>query len=599
MKKWFLLLVSSVFFVNALAATPLPANDVFQTSVNQLDPNTFMINWQIKPGYFLYSDRIHISAPQDSNVHLGDIRFPTPLKKTDHQGRTYTVYRDQLNLPIAVLGEHPGETLLNLSYQGCADDGFCYPPENATIKVGINNNLALMSTELISNDDSDVVAANPIHEDRFASVFTHHHWGMVLLSFFGFGLLLSFTPCVLPMVPVLSGIIVGHGSSLSTRKAFLLSLSYVLSMAVTYAIVGAIVARLGSNLQIIMQSPWAIGLFSFVFVLLALSMFGFFELKLPATWQNKLATISRSQSSGHYMSAAVMGCLSTLILSPCVTAPLIGALGYIASSGNVLLGSLSLFFLGLGMGTPLILIGTSAGRWLPEAGNWMNAVKAFFGVLLLAVAIFLLSRILPASLIMGLWAALLIFSGVYAGAFTPNHTNHGKFRQGFGIIMLVYGLLILIGASMGSSNPLQPLAVWSSKASMIERPVGQSIKTLNQLQKAIARANGKPIMLDFYADWCSSCLIMESTTFKDPGVLAALKQYVVLKIDVTANSAENKALLRKFNVIAPPTFLFLNKDGDELDQARVVGETSGTDFIKHLQQIKTLEKVDISPEKAV
>jgi thiol:disulfide interchange protein DsbD len=278
-----------------------------------------------------------------------------------------------------------------------------------------------------------------------------------------------------------------------------------------------------------------------------------------------------------------MGSLSTLILSPCVTAPLIGALGYIAHTGNIFLGSAALFFLGLGMGMPLLLIGTSAGKWLPKAGQWMNAVKAFFGVLMLAVALFLLERVLPATLVMALWAALLVFSGIFCGAFTPATTNHDKCRQGLGILLLLYGLLILIGASMGNTNPLQPLAHEAS-ANASPNVEKTTIKSLDALQQAIENAKGRPVMLDFYADWCSSCLHMEKTIFKDPRVESALKDFVVLKVDITANREQEKALLSQFDVVAPPTFLFLNKDGHEQPQLRLVGETSTNKFLAQLKE---------------
>lgn len=590
MKKWLLFSILCVAsFINY--ANPLPAAEIFQVATKRLDPNTFVINWQVKPGYFLYSDRIKITEQAETNTHLGIIRFPSALKKTDQQGRTYTIYRNQLSLPVAILGKQPGETLIDVHFQGCADEGFCYPPETKQIKLTIDNNLALSnaSMETVSTEFHSV-AQQPANE--IEAVFINHHWAIVILSFFGFGLLLSFTPCVLPMIPVLSGIIVGHGKDLSARKAFFLSLSYVLSMSITYAIVGAVVALLGNNLQIAMQSSWVISLFSLVFVLLALSMFGFYELRLPVSWQAKLASASRSQSSGHYLSAAVMGCLSTLILSPCVTAPLIGALGYIAHNGSIAFGSLTLFFLGLGMGTPLLLIGISAGKWLPKAGKWMKAVKAFFGVMLFAVAIYLLERILPGPLVMVLWACLLIFSGVYCGALTQALTNHDKFRQSLGLILLIYGLLVLIGASMGNTNPLQPLAGFQITSGTKNIP-SETVKTVSDLRQAIANAKGKSIMLDFYADWCTACRVMEATIFKDPRVEKALKDFVVLRVDITANKEQAKALLSQFNVVAPPTFLFFNKQGDEQTKLRLIGETSAIEFVKQLNQALRLDKATV------
>lgn len=586
MKKW-LSFAALIFasFINY--ASPLPAADVFQVQAKKIDPNTFTLNWQIKPGYFLYSDRIKLTEQPGSNIHLGTLRFPETLKKTDKRGRTYDIYRRQLSLPVPVLGEQPGETLVNLYFQGCSDDGFCYPPETRQIKLTIDTNLALSQVDMETQAVEEQAQTLQQPTNDIEAVFTNHNWMMVILSFFGFGLLLSFTPCVLPMVPVLSGIIVGHGATISTRKAFFLSLSYVLSMSVTYAIVGAVVALLGANLQIAMQSPWIISLFSLIFILLALSMFGYYELRLPVSWQAKLAGASQRQGGGHYLGAAAMGCLSTLILSPCVTAPLIGALSYIANTGNIILGSIALFFLGLGMGTPLLLIGMSAGKWLPKAGHWMNTVKTFFGVLLLAVAIYLLGRILPSPLVMALWASLLVFSGIYCGALSPAHSKQAKFGQGLGILLLVYGLLVLVGASMGGSNPLQPLTGLRVTAAAEGKHLGSShevIKTVDEAQQAITKARGKPVMIDFYADWCSSCKLMEATIFKDPRVEKALKDFVILKVDITANNKHDKALLNLFNVVAPPTFLFLNKNGDEQENLRLVGEASANKFLQQLQE---------------
>jgi thiol:disulfide interchange protein DsbD len=590
MKKWLILILYCCIPFIA-HATPLPAQEVFQVNVKKVDPNTFTVNWQIKPGYFLYSDRIKLTTQSDSNVHLGPLRLPVTLKKTDSLNHSYDVYRNELSIPIAILGDKPGESLVNLHYQGCADDGYCYPPEDKQIKLTIDKAQALSLITLeepLSQPNTKPTDA----DNNISLIFANHNWAMILLIFYGFGLLLSFTPCILPMVPVLSGIIVGHGQEMTTRKAFLLSLSYVLSMSATYALVGAVVALVGANLQISMQSPFAITLFSMVFILLALSMFGFYEFKLPDSWQAKISGSSRKRG-GHYIGAAIMGCLSTLILSPCVTAPLIGVLTYIAQSHNTLLGSLTLFVLSLGMGTPLLLIGTSAGKWLPEAGSWMNAVKFFFGILLIGVAVYLMSRILPASFIMGCWASLLIFSGIYAGALTYANTNIDKFCQGVGIILLGYGLLILIGTSMGTTNPLQPLI--NLQAASASPPINKAqILTLSNLEQSIAQAHGKPVMLDFYADWCTSCIVMEATTFKDPRVVEALSHFVIIKIDVTENNAENKKIINHYKIIAPPTFLFFSTTGKQLDKFSTVGEHSADEFLSVLSTV--LNKGELETE---
>jgi thiol:disulfide interchange protein DsbD len=583
MKKWLLFFICCFTTIIGYTA-PLPPAQIFQVKVKLVDLNTFTVDFQIKAQHFLYSNSIKLEPEQNNIMQLGPLRLPPTQEKTDKHGQKYTIYRDKVSIPIAILGNKPGKTSLQLSYQGCSDDGFCYPPEEQKIQLVINDKLELSQVSLPEAENKPATA--PVQpKGELSKIFENNNWAMILITFYGLGLLLSFTPCILPMVPVLSGIIIGHGKEITTRKAFFLSLSYVLSMSITYAIVGAIVALLGSNLQISMQSPWSIGFLSIIFVLLALSMFGFYEFKLPNSWQAKIGSTSRNQRGGHYLGAAIMGCLSTLILSPCVTAPLIGVLTYIAQTKNVLLGCLTLLVLGLGMGTPLLLIGTSAGKWLPESGSWMNTIKAFFGVLFIAVAILLVSRIAPAIASMALWASLLIFSGIYCGALAHSASNQEKFSQSVGIILLVYGILILIGASMGATNPLQPLTVSQAASAIPSKVVLHEALTLNQIKQKIIAARGKPVMLDFYADWCTACKVMDATTFQDPQVQTALEQFIVLKVDVTANSANDKKILNYFNVIAPPTFMFFDAKGMQHDELLVVGEVSTDEFLAKLNQV--------------
>lgn len=576
-------------------AEPLPADVVFQVNVQPHDPNSFLLHWHIKPNYFLYSDRIKLSTGTQDVLQLGDIQLPTSVKKIDRLGHEYNVYRNELLLTIPILGLKPGTAVMVLNFQGCSDAGFCYPPEQRNIQLTINQQLAVTSATFIQpiialkhtatiQASTKDLAHN--HND-IASIFTAHYWPFILLTFFGLGLLLTFTPCVLPMIPVLSGIIVGHKKALSTQKAFTLSLSYVLGMAGTYALVGIVVALLGKNLQVVMQSPIVIGALAFIFVLLALSMFGWYELKLPLSLQTKLAGITREQSRGHHLNAVIMGCLSTLVLSPCVTPPLVGVLGYIAETGNLLLGGAALFSLGLGMGAPLLLIGTSAGKYLPKAGYWMNAVKSFFGFLLLAVAIYLLNRIIPTQLSMVLWAVLFIISGVYAGAFTNGATHREKIHQSLGVILLTYGIVLFVGASMGNDNPLQPLAtkVYGASPKHASETMPLIATTPEELKQLLANSQGTPVILDFYADWCTSCKIMEKTTFTNPALQQALQKFIRIKVDVTRNQTEQQDLLKDFHVVAPPTFVFLNNQGEELTNFRLVGELSSEAFLQHLQAL--------------
>ena len=588
-------MLKTIFFLflslssQAFASTPPPPADaVFKLAVRVQDPNTFILDWQLKPGYFLYKDRIHLIEPETekSIITLTPVQLPKAKIKTDKQGKKLRVYRNHLLLPITVLGRTPGEMQLQVHAQGCSDGGFCYPPKISTIQLTIDKHLALTQTVIITPTQEPVLdkKITEIPGQNWDDTFSHHHWMITLAIFLGFGLLLSFTPCVLPMIPVLSGIIVGQGKNLSTRQAFLLSLSYVLSMSLTYAGVGAVVALMGQNLQLMMQSPGAIILFSLIFVLLSLAMFNVYELRLPLSWQAALARLSYHQARGHYVGAAIMGCLSTLILSPCVTAPLIGALGYIARSGNVLLGVSSLFALGFGMGIPLLLIGTSLGKWLPHAGAWMNTVKSLFGIILLGVAIDLMSRILPPVIIMGLWAILFIFSALFLGAFRRAKSNPARLIQGIALILLIYGILILIGTSLGHTNPWQPLVSSQSSDEKTSSVSFLTVKTQAEVQQAmdVARREGRPVMIDFYADWCRSCKAIESMLERDPRIQEAFKPFLLLKADITANDPASIALMKQWEVIAPPTFLFFNAKGDELADLRLIGESSVDEFLSML-----------------
>lgn len=579
--NFFLLVILTLLLPITASATsfnPPPANTVFQLHVKAHDPNTLLLTWDIKPGFFLYRDRISLDQPSNALIEFANIKLPSASTKTNSLNQTIPIYREHLKLPLGLVAQNPGETIITIHYQGCADDGFCYPPESRAIKLSINPKLALTHAELISLNQPKTISSPD-------SPFANHTWPITLLIFLGLGLLLSFTPCVLPMIPVLSGILVGHGKDLSTRKAFLLSLTYVLSMSLTYAAIGAAVTLMGENFQVLLQTPWAITLFSLLFVVLAFSMFGAYDLKLPVSWQAKLANVSYHQATGHYLGAAAMGCLSTLILSPCVTAPLIGALAYIAQTGNILLGTASLFFLGLGMGLPLLLVGASLGRWLPHAGNWMNTVKTIFGIMLLGIAIYLMSRLISPFITMLFWASLLVFSGITLGALRTATSHLARLGRCIGIILLTYGLLILFGASQGSINPLKPLIL--SHTHITQRS-SRVITTLEEAEQALEKASKQhqAVMLDFYADWCTACKSIEATTLRDPEVQEALQNILVLKIDLTANNHESRALLHEFKVIAPPTFIFINELGKECPALRLVGDISVSALQTNIEALK-------------
>ena len=412
----------------------------------------------------------------------------------------------------------------------------------------------------------------------------------VLATFFGAGLLLAFTPCVLPMVPILSGIIVGAGRDrpVTRGRAFSLSVAYVLGMALTYTIAGAVFAAAGQQAQAFFQKPWIIVLFAALFVLLALGMFGVFNLQVPAAFQSRVADMSNRQKQGTLLGTAVMGALSSLIVTACVAPPLVAALAVIGQSGDVFRGGAALFALSLGMGAPLLLVGASAGRLLPKAGAWMDAVKVAFGVMMLGVAVWMVGRILPGPVTLALWAVVAFVAGYYLFTMGNRDAQGGAIvvRRGLAALAVVYGLAMLVGALAGHSNPLQPLAGFgaSRQGAAVKHLEFTRIKSVADLDRALdaAKAAGRPVMLDFYADWCVSCKEMEHLTFTDPGVQAALARATLLQADVTANDDADQALLQRFGILGPPTIVFFAPDGAERTDYRVVGFKAADEFRDHV-----------------
>ncbi len=562
--------------------------------------------WNIAEGYYLYRGRFQFTA-LTSGIRLGKPRFPAGKIKEDEFFGRQEIYRQHIAIAIPVQRKSgaPDRLELKTVYQGCADIGICFPPITKTVSVTLPpleataaSPLPLQATEASATTaaPTDSVAAS--EQGLIASMLVEERfWAMP--AFFGFGLLLAFTPCIFPMVPILSSLIVGQGENVTRYKAFMLSLIYVLAMAVTYTVAGVLAASFGQNIQALFQNPWVLGSFSAVFVLLSLSMFGFYDLQIPASWQSKLAQVSNSRGGGTYVGVAIMGLLSALIVGPCVAAPLIGILMVIAATGNLVLGGTALFIMSLGMGVPLLLVGTAGGHLLPRAGRWMEATKAVFGVVLLGVAIWMLERIIPPAVTMLLWALLLIISAIYMGALRhldERASGWQTLRKGLGVVLLTYGFLLLVGVAAGGHDVLQPLRGVSLMASRgmaqgeesIIRPLStfQPIKTLDELNQALSRANAdnRPVMLDFYADWCVSCKEMEKYTFSDPDVQTTWTNYntVLLKADVTANDAADQALMRHFGVFGPPAYVFFGPNGKERQGYRVVGFMPADKFRQHL-----------------
>ena len=552
---------------------------------------TIAAQWQIADGYYLYRDKFTFRIKEaPAGVALGAADLPQGEFKEDEFFGRMEVYRRQVQalLPVTQPQAAPATVVLEVGYQGCADQGFCYPPMKQSVSLDLppTDTAAAVITPAAADSGGGIAL-----QDRIARSLAEGDLWLNLAGFFGFGLLLAFTPCVFPMVPILSSLIIGQRTQVTTRRAFLLSLSYVLAMALTYTVAGIAAGLFGNNLQVAFQNPWVLGGISLVFVLLALAMFDVYQLQLPAGWQARLNDYSNRQAAGTYVGAAVMGFLSALVVGPCVAAPLAGILLYIGMSGDAVLGGVSLFVLSLGMGLPLLIIGTSAGRLLPRAGAWMGAVKAVFGVLMLAVAVWFLERIVPPSVSLLLWAVLLIGTAVYLGAFDRLErgvAGWNRLWKGAGLIIFIYGVLLLIGAATGGSDPLRPLQ-GTLISSGGNTPASQKlefrpVKGVAEWRQAMAAASGRPVMLDFYADWCIDCKIMERRAFTDTQVRAALEGVVLLRADVTANDALDQGLLKQFGLFGPPAILFFDANGAELRVSRLIGYSDPEAFTRHIRQ---------------
>ncbi|MEI6336029.1 MAG: protein-disulfide reductase DsbD [Methylococcaceae bacterium] len=575
---------------NSTTAELLPAEQAFQFFATVKDANTLHVNWEIAKGYYLYREKIQFELTNATGNSLGNYTIPRGEPKHDEAFGQVETFHNELgfDLPLIRSNNLAQSITLRANFQGCADRGVCYPP--MTKKIDLELPAAQNLTQITEAQSAPVLS----EQDQIVQSLKHDSLAMTLLTFFGFGLLLSMTPCIFPMIPILSGIIVGHGNRITTARAFFLSLSYVVASAFTYTVFGVLAALFGSNLQTTFQQPWIVGLFSAVFVLLSLSMFGFYELELPNSLKTKLHNSSEKHRDGSLWGAAIMGALSSLIVGPCVAAPLAGALIFIGQSGNAVLGGSALFAMGMGMGFPLLLLGASAGKLLPKAGTWLYSTKAVFGVIMLGVAVWMLSRILPPSVTILLWAMLLILPAIYLSAIDPlpdNSSGWRKLWKGLGLMMLAYGLLLLAGFSMGNNNPLKPLqGIGVSTAQATEQGlVFERVASLAALEAKIqqASANHQPVMLDFYADWCISCKEMEAYTFTDPKVKQALAGFVLLQVDVTQDSDDDKALLAKFNLIGPPAILFFGANQLEKTAHRVIGYQNTETFINTLQRVKS------------
>jgi len=559
---------------------PLPPEQAFPFSAEFAGPQEIRARFDVKDGYYLYREKLRFEL-KDTEARVQEAILPSGEEKDDPYFGIQQILHQPFEVRLLLDRPLTGPAVLSAGYQGCAEAGLCYPPQ--TIDYPLNGAAAGASTPTASTATTagtgTAAAATVVDEgDRLGNLLRGGEPLLILGGFFVAGLLLAFTACLYPMIPILSGLIAGDHHRHTGWRAFLLSLVYVEASAVTYALAGIVAGMSGVAVQANMQSPWVLGAFAGLFVLLALSMFGLYDLQLPSSWQTRVAELSRRQKGGSFIGVAIMGALSSLIVGACSGPALIAALAFISGTGDWRLGGLALFVLANGMGLPLLLIGTAAGKWLPRSGHWMNNVKRVFGVGFLAVALWMLDRILPSHVTLALWGALLLGCAVYLGAFdhmTVESTGPERARKFGGVLLLIWGFLLLLGAAVGGQSFWQPLGTLSlSRTSeAAPRPAFQPARNVAELEDLLSRAKaaGRPAVVDVYADWCVYCVQLERSTFPDPAVQAAFGDSLLIRLDVTANNADDKALLEKLGVFLPPAVIFYGRDGEERRELRVVG----------------------------
>ncbi len=585
------------------ANEPLPAEQAFALSA-MVDGNTLIATWTIARDYYMYKEKFRFES-KNPNIKFAAIKIPPGKMKhgITPEGKEGEVETYEQHVVIKVpftVAKEGIKTLDFVAYgQGCAEIfGICYPPQKRATTIDLNKGVVVSTMPMSDSTKTKTVETFVSDQDESAAILASGETVKIILYFFLAGLALAFTACMYPMIPILSSIIVGQGHKVTTTHALNLSLLYVGSMAVTFGIMGALFASLakGVNLQAYFQQPIILIPFTLVFVALAFSMFGFYSIQLPASWQSKLSEISSHQKSGSYLGVIVMGALSALIIGPCAGPVIIGALAYVAAEGSVFLGFLSMFILGLGLGLPLLFVGISHGKFLPKAGGWMDTVKYAAGVVLLSIALLFLERVsfIPPMLIMMLWATLFIVAGIYMGALQQikeGASGWFKLWKGLGLVFIIYGIIVMLGGLTGARNvndPMHGSKLLGGSTSHPQAELGfKKIKTAEDLQReiALAKATGKYVMLDYYADWCTYCKQFEDYVFSDKEVQSLLHDFVLLQADVTKSDDKDQKLLASTGVIAPPAILFWGPDGKEKRKFRIVGAMDAPTFIKRVNLI--------------
>ncbi len=574
---------------------PLPADEAFAYSVQAIDANTLRATWKVHPEYYLYRDKFFIDA---KGAEFGEIIFPSWVEKDDPLFGKVEIYKGNLVIDIPLKNIQTGKVTFSAKFQGCWLGGICYPPiEKITDITMPETTMAVEPVKPQPQAASKLVTVPnlttdaPLNEtDQITALLQQDNILLVLVSFFGFGLLLSLTPCVFPMIPILSGIIIGQKGEMTTRKALTMSIVFVLAMSVTYSMAGVLAGYFGENLQVLLQTPVVLVAFSAIFVALAFSMFGFYDIQLPAALQNKITSISNKQKGGSLIGVAIMGLLSALIVGPCVAPPLAGALIYIGQTGDALLGGLSLFVLSLGMGVPLLAIGAGVSK-LPKAGGWMDNVKYVFGIMMLAVAIYLLDRIISPFVSLILWASLLSLSPIAMGVLnglTNTPSAWHRIFKGIGLLVLIYGMLLWGLVARGGGDMFVPLSGYGAGVQVEKTHIAfEKVKSSADLDRILAQAqqDNQIVMLDFYADWCISCKELDRFVFSNAEVVNKMQNIIALKADVTAGNTDDQALMKRFEIVGPPGILFF-KNGVENRPQRIVGEIDAQDFLRHLESSK-------------